>query len=121
MSDADAVGPGPAPARPAALVLAALGTAAASGFMLVMAALSLAARPSALSAGIAGVLGLWGLLLGWAAVALWRRRPWSRGLVVAASFASMLPTAPWTGLAAALALVTAIAGVLPATSRALSL
>lgn len=90
-----------------------------------LAALSLTSGHGQFSGQVAGMLLAWGALVGVSGWGLWSLRQWSRGAVVAAgllhlfAFGQMVPTAPWAGLGAALALVGVVGAALPSTRAAL--
>ncbi|WP_040160404.1 hypothetical protein [Nigerium massiliense] len=113
--------------RPAALVLAAALSAVAAVFLLAMAGASLSAGGGSLGRGVAAFLALWGLIVGWVSIALFRGRPWARGPVVAAalihvaSMVSFATSQPWAWLGAVVALATVVAAVWPSTTHALHL
>jgi len=112
--------------RPAGLLSAVAATLALAAFFLVMAALSLSSGQGALSGGVAGALGVWGLATGAAGWSLLRLRGLARGPVVAAgllhvlAFGQFTLTAPWAALGALAGLVAVVGAVWPSTRAALS-
>lgn len=117
--------PAAARPRPWGLVTASLATASFAVFFAVLAALALSAGHGGFSGHIAAGLLVWALLVGAAALALWRRWPWAQGPVVAVGLLHLLAfgqstlTTPWAALGA-LAAGAAVAGaVVPSTRAAL--
>jgi len=109
--------------RPLGLTIAAAATIAFGAFFLVMAVLSLASGHGTFSAGPAIALVLWGGLVGFCGVALWRGARWSRGPVVAAALLHVFAFAEFAMNGAPVALIgsvvalASLVGVLHPISR----
>lgn len=111
--------------RPWGLVVASVATAGFAVFFVVMAGLSLAGGHGEFSGHIALGLVVWALLVGVAAVVLWRRLRWARGPVVAVGLLHLLAfgqstlVTPWAAVGALAALLAVVGALWPSTQAAL--
>ncbi|MFT3970299.1 MAG: hypothetical protein QM695_08460 [Micropruina sp.] len=111
--------------RPVGLKLA-VGCSIALGLTFVaFAAISAAAGHGIFSVQIGILLAAYGLILIGAALALWQRRLWARGPVVAFAlmagfgFGEYLLEQPWLWLLAPVCLAAVVGAALPSTTKAL--
>lgn len=108
------------------LVVASSATAAFAVVFGVMAGLALAGGHGEFSGHIALGLLVWALLVGAAAVLLWRRSRWARGPVVAIGLLHLLAfgqstlVTPWAALGVAVAAAAVLGAVWPSTRAALA-
>lgn len=109
--------------RPPALILAVAGTALFAAAFVVVGIGSMLQQHGRFSIGVGAMLVIYGLFVGFAALAGWRAWPLARGGMVSLALLHLMSSVSiargsgtaWMWLSAALALATVVAAVMPST------